>query len=304
MGFLYLLEGLRTPFLDFLMLILTRAGEETVFIVIAMIYLWCVNKYDAYMLLFVGFMGTQISQLLKVTFRVMRPWVIDPEFKAVSAAIPAATGYSFPSGHTQTAVGTFGSVAATQKNKFIKFAAVLLALTVAFSRMYLGVHTPKDVITSFIIATLLIIVFSFIFKFVRGKKRAMRITFSVLIIFFIAQIIFLANYLKGSEAELISGLKNAYKMLGSILGLFVVYELDEKYIHFETSSTFLGQIIKVVLGLISTLAVKEICYMLFAFIPFQPISRGISYFIMVVFAGSVWPLAFPFINKICIKKPR
>ena len=154
-------------------------------------------------------------------------------------------------------------MAVTLKNKFLKAAAVGLAVLVAFSRMYLGVHTPKDVIVSVLVATALIAVYYFVFKLINQNKKGMCILFSVVIILFIVQIIFLSVYLKGSNDELLSGLKNAYKMLGAVCGLFLSYLLDKKYINFETKAPFFVQIIKVLLGLGATLVVKEICYFVF-----------------------------------------
>ena len=204
MYFLHLLEQIRTPLLNNIMLFLTRGGEEIVFIVMVMVLLWCVNKNSAYMLLLVGLTGNNINQVLKVSFRVLRPWVLDPTLNPVQSAIPAATGYSFPSGHTQSAVGSFGTVAVTLKNKFLKAAAVGLAVLVAFSRMYLGVHTPKDVIVSVLVATALITVYYFVFKLINQNKKGMCILFLAVIALIIAQIIFLSVYLKGSNDELIT----------------------------------------------------------------------------------------------------
>ena len=119
MEFLYLLEKIRMPWLNTLMLLITRLGEETFFLVIAMVVFWCVDKYKGYFLLSVGFIGTLMNQFLKLLFRIPRPWVIDKNFTILEQAREAAGGYSFPSGHTQSAVGTFGSVAATTKNKWI-----------------------------------------------------------------------------------------------------------------------------------------------------------------------------------------
>ena len=302
MEFLKLLENIRFPLLDNFMLFVTKAGEETVFIVIAMIYLWCMDKFDAYYLLFVGFCGTQLNQLLKVTFKIPRPWLRDPSLSPLKSAIPAATGYSFPSGHTQSAVGTFGTIAVTSKKCFVKIIVVALALLVAFSRMYLGVHTPADVLVSLAIAILLTAVFGLIFKFAPKTKRTMRIIFAVLIPLFTIQAIILTFTLDISDAELLSGLKTTYKMLGCLVGMLTVYELDEKYIHFSTKAPFIIQILKVVIGLGLTLAVKEICYLVFGFISFEPLSRLLAYYVMVVFAGAVWPLSFPLFEKLIKSK--
>ena len=104
MPFLYFLENLRAPWLDAVFSVITLCGEETVFMAVGMIFFWCINKYTGYYLLCTGFLGTILNQFLKILCRVPRPWVKDPGFTIVESAKEAAGGYSFPSGHTQTAV--------------------------------------------------------------------------------------------------------------------------------------------------------------------------------------------------------
>jgi undecaprenyl-diphosphatase len=299
MDFLYFLETIRNPILDKIMLAVTFLGEEIPFMVAAMFVLWCVDKHKGYYLLFVGFLGTQINQFLKVAFKIERPWVKDPAFKAVEAAIPEATGYSFPSGHTQSSVGVFGSLFASFKNIALRVLCVVLCLLVPFSRMYLGVHTPLDVGVSFIIAIFLIVLFAFIFKKINKSRKGMRNLIASMVLISIIQAVYMTVTLRlATQPELISAIKNAYKMLGAVLGMVVVYELDVRYIKFNTKAVWWAQIIKLVVGLALTVAVKELCYFVFGFIPFEPLSRLLSYFVMVVFAGSVWPLSFKLFGQL------
>ena len=104
MQLLYWLESIRNPVLDTLMLLFTEFGNELLFIAAGLIMFWCIDKKQGYFVLLTGFFGVYINQFLKITCRVPRPWVQDPSFTIVEAAREAATGYSFPSGHTQTAV--------------------------------------------------------------------------------------------------------------------------------------------------------------------------------------------------------
>ena len=115
MEFLYFLETLRMPGLNEFMLLITRLGEETAFLAAALIVFWCVDKRRGYYLMAVGFIGTMANQFLKLLCRVPRPWVLDPKFPILEQAREAATGYSFPSGHSQSAVGTFGAIAIPRK---------------------------------------------------------------------------------------------------------------------------------------------------------------------------------------------
>ena len=148
MEFLYLLEKIRLPGLNELMLAVTELGGELPFLVAALIVFWCVDKRQGYYVLSVGFLGTLTNQFMKLWFRIPRPWVLDPEFTILEQAREAATGYSFPSGHTQNSVGTFGALAVTNKNKWVRGICLALVILVPFSRMYVGVHTPADVLVA------------------------------------------------------------------------------------------------------------------------------------------------------------
>ena len=120
MPFLYFLKSIRNPVLDFIFSTVTHLGEETLFLAIAIFFFWCVNKREGYFILITGLVGTVVNQVAKLFFRIPRPWVLDPEFNIIESARAEATGYSFPSGHTQNVAGTFGSIAAYKKDRHIK----------------------------------------------------------------------------------------------------------------------------------------------------------------------------------------
>ena len=119
MNLLYALESVRTPFWDAVFSAVTHLGEETVFMVAAILIFWCVSKQEGYYLLLMGFFGTVVNQFLKLLFRIPRPWVRDPDFTIVESARAQATGYSFPSGHTQNAVATFGGIARSTRRPWV-----------------------------------------------------------------------------------------------------------------------------------------------------------------------------------------
>lgn len=143
-----MLESLRVPAMDGLMQAVTELGSEVFFLVVALVLFWCVSKREGYYLLTVGFFGTVLNQFLKLLCRVPRPWVMDPEFTIVESARADATGYSFPSGHTQNSVGTFGVLGRCARRTWVRILCGILMILVPFSRMYLGVHTPADVLTA------------------------------------------------------------------------------------------------------------------------------------------------------------
>ena len=173
MDILKALASLRNPVLDKLMQGVTYLGEELVFMAVALILFWCVDKWKGYFILAVGFIGTILNQFLKLAFRVPRPWVKDPSFEIVESARNGAGGYSFPSGHTQNAVGTFGGIARGTKKTWLRVVLIVLSCLIAFSRMYLGVHYPTDVGVALVTAVVLIFVLYPIMQKAKNDPRWM-----------------------------------------------------------------------------------------------------------------------------------
>lgn len=306
MPFLYFLESIRHPVLDTLFSIITLCGEETVFMAVGMMVFWCVDKYRGYYLLCVGFLGTVLNQFLKILCRVPRPWVKDPNFTIVESAREAAGGYSFPSGHTQTAVGLFGGIARMSARTWLRASMITLAALVALSRMYLGVHTPADVLTSLAIATALLLVAYPLFERARTSPRLMSTILLSFLGIMIAYLCFVLLfpfpadvYAEGAIHNLESARKNGYTLLGCALGLPLVYLVDLKWTKFDTRAVWWVQILKVVGGLLVVLAVKELLRA-----PLDAIFRGhlaarsVRYFLMVAAGGILWPMSFRHLTRL------
>jgi len=302
MQFLRFLEGLRTPFMDTVMSLITQLGDELFFMVIAITMFWCIDKRRGYYLLSVGFVGTVLNQFLKLVFRVPRPWVLDPDFTIVENAREAATGYSFPSGHTQNAVGTFGGVARSSKKRWVQIVSIVILLLVSFSRMYLGVHTPKDVGVSFVIAVILLLVLYPLFLKMDEKPKMMYWMFGGMTVLGVAYLLFVTLYPFPADvdaANLASGTKNAYTLLGATLGVLVAYHVDRTHTNFSTKAPLPGQILKVVIGLALTLAVKAGAKpVLNMLLNGHQAANLIRYFLMVIVAGVLWPMTFKWFAKI------
>lgn len=154
MEFLQLLAQYRTHGGDVFFQLVTNLAQELFVVGVICWLFWCTNKKLAYTLGFSYFSSGLLVQGLKITFRIPRPWILDPEFAPVASAVPDATGYSFPSGHTQSITALFGTLGLYTRKIFFKILSFFIIFLVGFSRMYLGCHTPKDVLTSFVVSIL------------------------------------------------------------------------------------------------------------------------------------------------------
>lgn len=302
MELLYALEKIRTPFLDTVMGLVTNLGGEAVFIAAAIIVFWCLSKSCGYYMMTVGFAGTIINQFLKLWFRIPRPWVKDPNFTIVESARAEATGYSFPSGHTQNAFAVFGAPARYSKSTALRIVFVLLIALTAFSRMYVGVHTPLDVGVSLIVGTVLVFVIYPFFRDIDKRPKRVYIIFSIFIVMAAAFVAFVELYDFPEDIDpdnYSSGLKNAYMILFCSIGLMLTFFVDTKYIRFPTHAVWWAQVIKVVVGLGILLALKAVLKApLLALFGGHSVAHGVRYFIVILFAGILWPMTFKYFARL------
>lgn len=301
MQLLYLFEKIRAPWLDAIMLTITELGGEIAFMALAIVLFWCFSKRVGYYVLTVGFAGTLMNQFLKIACRISRPWIIDPEFTIVEGARGAATGYSFPSGHTQNAATVLACPALVVKRKGLKIALWTLYVLVAVSRMYLGVHTPYDVGVSVVLGLALAFVLRPVFAGIDEKPKRMYALLIGMLAAAAAYLVYVEVYPFPADVEadnLAHAVKNAYTLLGAVGGMLLAYWLDRKYIHFDVKGSLAAQLIKCGLGLALTIGLRVVLKApLRALFGGAPFADAVRYFLMVVFAAAVWPMTFPFICK-------
>ena len=310
MSVLYFLEGLRTPVLDLFFSLITLFGEETLFMAVGLIVFWCVDKHQGYYLLNVGFLGTVLNQFLKMVFRIPRPWVKDPAFTIVESARDAATGYSFPSGHTQTSVGLYGGIARRNRARGLRAVMIALCVLVPLSRLYLGVHTPLDVGVSVALALFLLFVAHPLFLKAERSPRLMYAILGFQALVMAAYLCFICFYqfpadvyLPENLHNLESARENGFTLMGCILGILVIYPLDRKWIRFSTDAVWWAQILKVLGGIALVLAAKEgLKLPLNAIHDADSWARLVRYILIVLIGGALWPMSFDFFGRLGRKK--
>ena len=301
MQILYLLEGLRTPFFDGLLSALTYLGDEVVFIVLALFIYWCVDKRWGCYVLAVSFLSTLLNQFLKIVCQVPRPWVRDPAFTIVESARAGATGYSFPSGHAANITGTLGSWARFTKKTWLRVLCIVGILAVSFSRMYLGVHYPSDVLFSLVVGIILVLAFYPIFRNAQDDPRRIRITFAAIVVLALCSALYteLRDWGSNIDADnLTEATKNAWLLTGGGAGMLFGIWVEDKYIHFPTQAPWWAQLLKLVLGLALVMGIRM---GLKAILPASLWCNALRYLCMVLFAACVWPLTFPWFARGCKK---
>lgn len=291
-------------FLEFLARYRTAAGNlffqsvtymaQEVFVIVIICWLyWCSNKKLAYTLGFSYFTSGILVQGLKIMFRIPRPWILNPQFKAVESAVPGATGYSFPSGHTQSCTALYGTLAFHARKKSLKFLCWLMIFLIGFSRMYLGCHTPKDVLTAFAISVICTAsVYHLLYRkeYFEGKERTVCIVMGVLSILLTVYAVIL--YKNGTIALEYAG--DCVKAGGAGVAFAIGYYVEKRCLDFAVPRGMKGKLLRMSVGLIIALVLQ---------VGLKPV-LGISlpasfvrYFLVVLWIIMVYPMIFSRIKK-------
>lgn len=257
---LMMIQSLRNDILTAIFTFFTVCTEVPVITVLSAILYWCVDKKSGQRIIFALSGSLNINGAMKNYIKMPRP--IGSE-GLESLRIETATGYSFPSGHTQTCTTFWTSLMILFKKNWIYIVGIIMILGAGLSRLYLGVHWPTDVIGGWIFGIILSIVFIKIFDYIDESKNYY-ILIGILAVFAV-----ITFYIGGQDL---------YKMFGLYTGFVLGYIVEDTYIQFDTSIvekrknifakktlSFEGigkKIIRFIIGLISLLAI----YLLFKYL--------------------------------------
>ena len=265
---------------------------------------WCVSRKWGYRFLVTFGLGELINGIMKLTVCAYRPWIRSDLIEPAGDSKVAATGYSFPSGHTMSATVNYGTTIVWQRKKrkwLAVICGVLLVLT-GFSRNYLGVHTPQDVIVGFIESLIIILMVGAAQKRINGDDRILDIlslagVFAVILtLIYITQKPYPMDYVDGVLLVDPGKMMNdSFKACGAFLGFIAGSYIERHHIHYAVPERSKNLPVLVFVGFILAFTWKEYV---------EPVTlvaalgghwgNLISRFILWIFAVAVWPV---FIRK-------
>ncbi|MCD3246635.1 phosphatase PAP2 family protein [Clostridium botulinum C] len=269
-------QSFSNPYLDIIFQIITMFGEK-VFLVgsITLIY-WCINKKVGYKLAFTYLTSMVLNGAIKEIFKIPRPFNKDG---IKSLRTKTATGYSFPSGHTQGSSSFFTTLMLNINKIYFYIIGFIFIILIAISRLYLGVHTLMDVSGGLILGVVWAVIANKIMSYAEHNKQY---TLFLLLIPIIIGCIFCNS-------------PDYFKAAGICCSFILGFFIETKYINFEVRQPFNIQIIKYILGISIALIIK---ILLKNFLPQNNLGEFIRYFVLGIWVTVFAPLAFSKISSL------
>ncbi|MBR2491997.1 MAG: phosphatase PAP2 family protein [Paludibacteraceae bacterium] len=275
------LEQMRTPFLDTLMEMVTLLGEETILIVMIAVLCFMFHKENAYRLCFLTVFSLGLNGFLKNLLKIPRPFSTG----AVTCVRPeTATGYSFPSGHTQNFATWSTAVAKILRKKRFLITALVLSVLMGFSRMYLGAHYPSDVMVGLMLGILVGFFGNDLYDKLKNPKKMYLPTF-------LGMILFAIFFLISPDPHF----ADYFKCVGLMGGLTVSVHLDTRYGNLSYGVPFYKKLLRVILAVVLALVFKKGMEAL-------PVPQNLSlslcwdflrYLVLVTLVFGIYPLLLP-----------
>ena len=310
-GYLLALQELRESlpsFVEQIMVPFSAIGDGPAVVVLLVIVYWCVDKRTG-QFAFTAFSSCNcIAQLIKNIACVYRPWVRNPAIVPAQGSIECAAGYSFPSGHTTSMATSMGSFAlfARKNHKGIAIICVASILLMMFSRNFLGVHTPEDVLVGCLLAVAMIALTAVFFNWMDrcdelqpGHNKDIVVMVVVLVVC-AASVAFVAlkpypmDYVDGKLlVDPVTMQKGSFEAAGIFAGWIIAWVLERRLVRFTTDGLDMRtRLTRFAIGF----AIAGASYLItdVVFKAIMPYNWAKLFAMLVVFivAGFVSPLAF------------
>lgn len=292
--YLLFLQSIRTPELDFVFLNITKLGESIIPYIFVSLCYWLLDKRTGFILFTAMQLGMMTKDFLKEIAFVKRPWLLSDKISPVEAAKAHAPGYSFPSGHTVRGITSIAgiSLATWNKSKWVSMFFILLGFSVLFSRNYLGVHTPQDVIVGTLFSVIYLFAATKFFNWIDKKEKGHLIFAGF--VFVLASVVIAIIAAGILKEELMS----YYSELSLLTGICIGYYIDKKYIKYKIPNiVWYNKIFIAMLGIACLYMLMHIIYFAVTNTALEVYKRIIMYFFISIFSTIIYPLFIKFVSK-------
>lgn len=232
------IQQIHGPLLDNIFRAITFLGEEEFYLILLPVLLWCVGFGLGARLAAFFLLANYINVGLKDWLQQPRPFYREPSVK-----LAEAEGYGMPSGHAQSAVVVWGTIAAWARKTWFWVVAIVLIVLIGFSRVYLGVHFPTDVLAGWIIGGVLLAIYLAVQPGVERWLSQLKLGWQILLALAVPLVL-----------VLLYPTKDTVTTLAPLAGVGMGLALANRYVPFSARGLWWQRIVRFLIGIIVVLA--------------------------------------------------
>lgn len=216
----------------------TYFGEEYFMVAALCVLYWCINKEAGV------FVGTNLladlilNPFIKNIALRRRPYMDNPGVKCLRPVHSGdiydiqVQGFSFPSAHSSNSFTLYGSIAMWVKKRWFTVLVIVLAFLIGFSRVFLGVHYPTDILAGWALGAAIMFLVSFLQRKIKDKR-----------------ILYLIIFLCAVPGFFFCRTDDYFTGVGIVAGFFLGVLFEERYVNFKVTRIVWRGALRVAIGM-------------------------------------------------------
>jgi membrane-associated phospholipid phosphatase len=226
------IQQVHGPVIDNIFCAITYIGDEEFYLLLLPLILWCVDFRVGARLTVLFLFSSYLNLCLKDLFQQPRPFDLNPD-----VGLSSEEGYGLPSYHAQSAVVVWAGLSAWAGKRWLWILGIVLIILVGFSRIYLGLHFPTDVLTGWAIGGVLLGIYLVVHP--GGERWLVRLNLGIQALLALAVPLALL---------LIQPTEDTTSAMAALAGVGVGLALMRRYVSFSTHGPLWQRIMRFLVG--------------------------------------------------------
>jgi membrane-associated phospholipid phosphatase len=226
------IQQIQGPVINDIFLAITFIGGESFYLLFLPLIFWCVDFREGARLSVLFLFSSYLNICLKDLFQQPRPFDVSPD-----VGLFLVEGYGLPSYHAQSAVVVWAGLASWAHKRWLWMIGIVIIVLVSFSRIYLGLHFPTDVLASWAIGGVLIGIYLVVQPGVERQLVRLNLGIQILIALAVPLVLLLIHPAKDTTSA-----------MAALAGISVGLSLMQRYLSFNTRGLWWQRTVRFLIG--------------------------------------------------------